>query len=168
MKQMKAKITADSESASGINYWIVKGKPSQNDFDRFLLPGSTGRWYTRRLPRLCEPGDRLIFWRGTPALEVVGLGEFVGVVIEHRKEDGKTIFEVKYLTDVLPNPIGIAQLRQDAVLGSASFLKSGPAGTVFPLTRQQGTRLYNQVSHQNPKVRGVWPESARAGTGSPR
>ena len=39
--------------------------------------------------------------------------------------------------------IGIEALRSDAVVNSASFLKSGPSSTLYPLTEAQGARLSN-------------------------
>jgi hypothetical protein len=63
--------------------------------------------------------------------------------------DGKLRhFSVKYLSNLIDGPT-IATLRDDLVLRSASFLKSGPAGTVFPLTEEQGMRIFQLLAASN-------------------
>lgn len=139
------------------NYWIVKGKPKRNDFAAWLKPSTTNYWITKKPPKAWGHGDRLFFWHSSPKLEVIGLGEFLEELAEPTR-DGFTRFQVRYLSGMLPKPIGIEVLRGDPVLGSASFLKSGPAGTVFPITLDQGARLYQLVCDQDPSLRKVWPD----------
>lgn len=140
-----------------MKYWVVKGRPGENDFARMLRPKATDRWRTRRPPKDWTRGDRLFFWKGTPAREVVGLGEFARVVrpASHERD---CVFVVRYSSRLLESPVGINQLRRDRILHPASFLKPGPSGTVFPLTGDQGEHLYRLASQRNPAVRGVWPE----------
>jgi len=140
-----------------MNYWIVKGRPSENDFEDWLHPGRRDKWHTAAPPKSWEPGDRLFFWKAAPDLCVVGVGELVAA--HHRQPRGKdTWFSVKYLTPMFERPIDIGALRADSILRSASFLKAGPAGTLFPLTPKQGQRLYQLVCRRNPFVREVWAE----------
>jgi 5-methylcytosine-specific restriction endonuclease McrA len=140
-----------------MNYWVVKGRPSENDFDRWLRPERRDRWHTATPPRGWHVGDRLFFWKAAPSLEVVGLGELVG--IGRRQPRGTdTWFSVKYLGPILRHPVGIRSLRIDTVLRGASFLKAGPSGTLFALTPKQGHRLYNLMCRNNSFVRDVWNE----------
>ena len=143
------------------NYWVVKGRPSRNDFEGWLKPGRRDVWGTRRPPTAWANGDRLFFWRSAPSLEVVGLGEFLGLALPDPRFND-TRFGVKYLCPILSRPITMEQLRSNRVLKDASFLKAGPSGTVFRLTPEQGRRLYQIVCRQNPFVQDLWPDM-RAG-----
>jgi hypothetical protein len=137
------------------SFWIVKGRPSRNDFEGSLKVGVHERWYTRRPPTNWSKGDRLFFWRAAPTLDVAGLGEFLGVAPGTTRA-GESIFEVRHLTPLLDKPVGIEKLRSDPLLRVASFLKSGPSGTMFPLTAKQGRRLYELVCRQNPVALDLW------------
>jgi hypothetical protein len=145
-----------------MNYWVIKGRPTENDFDRFLKPGQLHCWYTGRPPKHWSEGDRLFFWRGAPACEVIALGEFRGLTGEVA-DDGKPLFEVRYQTSVLSRPVGIQSLRADDVVGSASFLKRGPSGTVFPLSTRQAARIYRMVRSRNRDTNHVWPDLLKVG-----
>jgi predicted HNH restriction endonuclease len=63
---------------------------------------------------------------------------------------------VRYLTSLLDREITMAQLRADKVVQSASFLKSGPAVTVFPVTVEQGERIVQHVYLWNRGTRTTW------------
>ena len=140
-----------------INYWVVKGRPSQNDFEAFLKPGELDRWYTGRPPKRWSEGDRVFFWRGSPACEIVGLGEFCGLTGEV-DDQGKHTFEVRYETSVLRTPIAAEMLKADPLVGTASFLKSGPSGTVFPISMEQARRMYEVVGDANRDAKHVWSD----------
>lgn len=148
---------ASSPTSTDTSYWVIKGRPSLNDFERVLKPGGYETWRTARPPAAWSKGDRLFFWRSGPALDLVGLGEFLGVR-PRKARTGESLFDVKYLTAMFANPVGIDQLRSDRSLRDVSFLKAGPAGTVFPLTPEQGRRLYHLVGRRNSIAEGVWPD----------
>jgi 5-methylcytosine-specific restriction endonuclease McrA len=140
-----------------MNYWVVKGRPAENDFESWLRPKRRDRWRTASPPSTWAPGDRLFFWKSAPELCVVGLGELVAP--GRRQPRGvDTWFSVQYLSPSLSRPVGIAALRSDRVVRSASFLKAGPAGTVFPLTSVQGRRLFALVRRHNHFVADVWAD----------
>jgi len=143
------------------NYWVIKGRPSINDFERWLKPGRPDEWGTKRPPRKWTKGDRLFFWRTSPLLDIVGLGEFRGLQPPSSKYDD-TRFGVRYLCPMLCRSVGIEVLRSNRILNGASFLKAGPSGTVFPLTPPQGQHLYQIICRQNPFVEEVWPDVLKA------
>jgi hypothetical protein len=127
--------------------WIIKGRPSINDLALMLLPGKKEEWITRKPPRTWAAGDLAFMWKGAPALCVLGLAEIVS--IRPPDANGDSWFTLRYTTGPLQHPLGIEQLRADRILGDASFLKSGAAGTVFALSADQATHLMNLVRHAN-------------------
>jgi hypothetical protein len=132
-----------SSSLKRVAYWVIKAKPDRNDFARFPLRGNRGRWYVTRPPRAWKPGDTLFIWAGAPMLRVIGLARLARPDDGH---DGKLhYFRVDYLSNLLEGPT-IAQLRRDPVVRAASFLKSGPSGTVFPLSEPQGSRIFQLLA----------------------
>jgi ASCH domain len=127
--------------------WIIKGRPAINDLALMLAPGRKERWITRKPPRTWAAGDLAFMWKGAPALCVLGLAEIVSV--RAPDANGDSWFTLRYTTGPLENPLRIEQLRADRVLGDASFLKAGAAGTVFALTPTQATRLMELVRGAN-------------------
>mgnify|MGYP001566098420 FL=1 len=113
-----------------------------------LRAGTRGRWVTRRPPKAWLEGDLVFIWNAAPALAICGVAEVVS--IEARDRTGDTHFWLRYLTGYLAAPVGLKQLRGDRVVKNASFLKSGPAGTAFPLTKPQALRLAALVARANP------------------
>jgi hypothetical protein len=93
--------------------------------------------------------DSLIFWDSAPHLRICALGKlnktFIGI-----DKDGYTEYEVIYLTKYLDNPVTIAELRNIPIVNEASFLKAGPATSVFPLTDEQSQILLNIILERNP------------------
>ncbi len=130
--------------------WVVKGKPSRNDLSEMLQPGRLEDWRTRKPPRAWVLGDYVLFWKSAPALCLIGAGEIVAFPGTNR--DGDTKFTLRYLTSPLPTPVSIERLRSDPVVGDASFLKAGPAGTVFPLSNRQAARVAALVLRSNPAL----------------
>ncbi|MBV9401404.1 MAG: DUF3883 domain-containing protein [Bryobacterales bacterium] len=120
------------------NYWIIKARPERNDFTRFPLRGKLGRWYTARPPKTWLAGDTLFIWAGSPKLRVIGWAHLVKP--EAGFEDNAYYFGIEYDSNLIEGPT-INDLRRDPLLRTASFLKSGPSGTVFPLTAGQGARM---------------------------
>lgn len=127
--------------------WIIKGRPSINDLALMLVPGKEERWVTRKPPRTWAAGDLAFMWKGAPALCVLGLAEIVS--IRPPDANGDSSFTLRYTTGPLQHPLGIELLRADRILGDASFLKSGAAGTVFALSADQAIRLMNLVRAAN-------------------
>jgi hypothetical protein len=149
--------------------WIVKGRPSINDLSHMLSPGRKERWVTRKPPSAWAAGDRAFMWKGAPSLCVLGLAEIVNV--RPRDANGDSWFTLRYTTGPLENPIGIEQLRRDPILGDATFLKAGAAGTVFALTPPQASRLEKLIASANPvgaTPQRDAPERRRPGHVAPR
>lgn len=142
--------------------WVVKGQPGRNDFARMLRPGRTGNWETARLPRTLERGQRIFFWSSSPVLQVVGLGEVASPRVSGGRA-GKRLFGVRYLTEILDQPLGQRLLRDVSEIRTASFLKAGASGTLFPLTQEQSDALLSVLTVFNPGVAGIWQPSAGRG-----
>lgn len=142
---------------AAVNYWVVRGDPTQNnDFD-FMMPGRSGRWRTKKPPRGWSSGDRLLFWASAPRLQLFGLGEFRGETGD-RTRNGEVLYSVRYLTPVAEQPLGIAELRADPVLTDAIFLKRGPSTSVVRLSVEEGEHLYRLLTTRNPSFKGIWPD----------
>jgi hypothetical protein len=86
----------------------------------------------------------------------VGLAEITKTHIG--VDDGETEFEVKYRTRALKSQPTIRELRRIPILNQASFLKSGPASTVFPLSSEQAELLLRRIYAKNPELDVVWPD----------
>lgn len=141
-------------------YWVVKGRPDRNGFESWLAPGAEDRWITASPPREWQPRDRLFFWEAAPATRIVGLGELTGVPARPARRGIEVNFGVRYLTSHLRQPVHLTEAREDPDLSDASFLKSGPAGTLFPLSYDQAQALLRLVADRNPEVTSVWPDLA--------
>jgi len=109
------------------------------------------------LPKELASHDRLFIWQSSPAKKLVALAELKGIH-DRKDRNGRTLFDIVYLTPLLEDQISIAELRQFPSISNASFLKSGPFATVFPLTNEQGETLFRIVAMRNPDVWGVWPD----------
>jgi predicted RNA-binding protein with PUA-like domain len=141
-----------------MRFWIIKGNPARNDLDAMLVPGQLEPWVTRKPPSDWAEGDGVFFWKSAPALRLVGLGRIESV--RPRNESGDTWFDLRYLTAPLEAPLSIADLRADPVVGDASFLKAGAAGTVFPLTDAQARHLLHRLTATNPTLRDfAWDDA---------
>jgi hypothetical protein len=138
-----------------MNYWVLKGQPS-NNFESELRPGRLSRWHTKKPPAKWEVSDRLICWEGAPKLWVVGLAELVNPLV--RKEEGETLFQVKYLTRVLASRPTITELRLVPIVQEAAFLKAGPAGTVHRISDDQAKLLVRLIYARNPGLPIVWAD----------
>lgn len=130
--------------------WVVKGKPSRNDFARNVRPGATERWVTRRAPRDWSAGDAVFLWKGAPASCVIAFAEIVA--IEKPRQSGDTFFTLRYTSAIFPNPLDIAFLRSESTFAGASFLKAGAAGTVFAISREHADRLEFLAFAKNPAL----------------
>jgi hypothetical protein len=91
---------------------------------------------------------------------MVGLGRLKKVHVPNKRDE--TWFDLVYLTAYLETPLTIEGLRADPVVGDASFLKAGAAGTVFPLTKAEAARLLRLARQENSTLRGfAWGASGR-------
>jgi hypothetical protein len=70
----------------------------------------------------------------------------------------KVQFAVKYLTKRIEVVIEQNELRSLPALKEASFLKAGPAGTVFPLDYKMAALMYNLLIQRNPELAKIWPD----------
>jgi hypothetical protein len=80
--------------------------------------------------------------------------------LPQRKRDGEFLFGVQYLTRYIRLSPTISELKQDPVIQSASFIKSGAAGTIFPIDDRQAHRLFALLARENPDVNSLWPDLA--------
>lgn len=130
--------------------WVVKARPDQNDLVR-LLSKKQERWHKKRPPKAWLSGDLVFVWHASPVLAICGLAELGE--IEAPDRDGETHFTLRSLTSYVEAPLSVSTLRGEKVLRSASFLKAGPAGTVFPLSSAQSARLLSMLGQQNPGMK---------------
>lgn len=135
--------------SAGINFWVIKARPDRNDFTKFPSRGRTGRWYTARLPKNWSLGDLLFVWAASPHRRIIGVAELTEP--NDGYEQGSWRFRVRYLSNPFEGPT-IDELRRLAIFRDASFLKSGPAGTVYPLTQRQGLTLQTITDSFSPSV----------------
>jgi hypothetical protein len=138
-----------------MRYWVVKGNPIRNDFDEYLVPGKKDRWETKKPPKDWLPNDRLFFWKSSPSKCLIGLGTLDKIL--SKDKNGFTFFDLTYLTYPFKNPIFIDELRKEDVLKDVSFLKSGPSGTVFPITETQAKRMYEVILNKN-NINNLWDD----------
>jgi hypothetical protein len=138
-----------------VNYWLVRGSPSKNDFAQMFVAGRRDRWHTKQPPGDWRRGDRLVFWASSPQREIVALGEFRGVTREFT-EDDELIYRVTYQTPLLGSCPHLTELRQEAPLANAIFLKRGPATSVVRLSLAEGEHIYRLVCNRNPTLPLVW------------
>jgi hypothetical protein len=97
-------------------------------------------------------------WATAPDLRVEGLAEAVDSAAVWDPEGKRWQYELRYLTGALKTPIGIDQCKQVPALKSASFLKSGPMGTFYPLEPEQAAALFAEVRSRNSGLRRLWTE----------
>lgn len=142
-------------------YWIAKARPRRAPSAEDMGDGVLDIWDTAKPPESAAPGDRLFFYAGSPSSRVIGLGVLLGWRSELNAA-GRHLFDVQYLSDRLAGGPRLPELRADLVLGSASFVKSGPSATLYPLTEEQGRRLFEVVAQLVPSVTSVWPDLAGA------
>lgn len=138
-----------------MNYWVLKGRRNRNVWDDMLGPGNTDVWETKRPPSSWQTADRLFCWESSPKLRVVGLAELSNPRLRIDKT-GSTHFTVTYLSNALASKPTINELRAIPVIGSASFLKSGPARCVQALPHEQAELLVRLIHYRNPELNVVW------------
>lgn len=120
-----------------------------------LHPGHTEVWHTARPPSTWQGSDRLLCWESSPGLRLVGLAELSNAHIDV-SANGETLFEVKYLTHILQSTPTIDELRKIPIVEEASFLKSGPATTVQPVSDEQAKVLIRLIHARNLELEPVW------------
>jgi predicted HNH restriction endonuclease len=140
-----------------MRYWVIKGKPSENDFAEILVPERHDTWHSGQPRKAWARGDRLFFWESSPAKRLVGLG-IIERIRNEKDEVGRSLFDVKYLTSQFDSPLSIEELREQFAEDLPSFLKRDVAGTVFTLTTEQGEHLYRLVMISNPEWRSTWAD----------
>ncbi|KAF0139901.1 MAG: HNH endonuclease family protein [Stygiobacter sp.] len=131
-----------------MKYWIIKGSPYWNDWHSMLVPNKTDIWFTHRPPKNWCVNDTLIFWDSAPRLRICAIGKLNKTFVKVNTE-GNTEYEVIYLTKYLNSPVTISELRKISVVREASFLKAGPATSVFPITNEQGQIILDILVERN-------------------
>jgi predicted RNA-binding protein with PUA-like domain len=156
----------ESSGASGgerrVRYWVMKGNPSNYDWEKNLVINRVEDWHADKVPEELKAGDRVFFWESGSKKRIVALGSVEDPFV---KEDanGDVEFDVRYLTSLLRWMPDIALLRNIAELGGASFLKAGVHGTVYPLSDAEATArrllrettksvitIANEIGYSNP------------------
>ena len=123
-----------------MEYWVMKAKRPAAIVAEWVQQGGTDTWWTKRRPVRLKRHDRLFVWKGGASPFLIGIGECLSVRQE-RNRAGKYTFRVRYLTDAFEPKLTIEVLRRDPILKKESFLKVGPAGTLFPLSHEKGRHV---------------------------
>jgi hypothetical protein len=135
--------------------WVIKSRSPEDELSKAIAIGNKEPWPTMRPPKDWSIGDHLFIWAGSPTLRVVGLGILDNIRSKRSKRD-ETWFDVAYTTNYFRRSPRIKELRKDPILGKTSFLKQGPAGTVFPLTDKQADKLLQVISKFDPDIQLSW------------
>jgi len=126
-----------------MNYWILKTKKSLNDpFTDWIKPGYEEEWYTQKsIPSDFSKGDVGFIWESAPACRLIACGTITNPFL--KDSDDGNIFIVRSSTGVIEGLPNIETLRELTIFKKKlpAFLKKGAAGTIFPLTPEQGEYL---------------------------
>lgn len=156
-KPQKYPLPRVTESDGVPSYWVMKGNPRENQWNLILIPGEEATWHTGKPPRSWTKGDRIFCWESSPARRMVGFAELINPNEGHDK-NGHRLFQIRYLSSPLDYQVTIDDLRLKEELKECSFLKSGAAGTVFPITRDQATVIYQLIFQQCEVKQNIWPD----------
>ena len=149
-----------------MKFWILKGHkkswyspkkpPSDEQFfeSNFFTDGHIEDWHTDKpIPKGFAEGDGAFIWLSAPKRKVIAIGEIGGI---GQREVKTTRFDVINIGTYFKNQIGIDLLRTIPVFESASFLKPGAAGTIFPLTDEQAAELVRLIEVANLSIGLPW------------
>ncbi len=148
-----------------VRYWIAKARPEINTLSSLVRRGG-GDWWWSRATWDARPGDRVFLWSSSPRLRVEGLAEAVQAT--PWRDGDRWRYRLKYVSRLLPDPVGIEELRALRVFGQAKFLMPARMGTFHPVTPREARALYRLLVARNPFLAGQWKELGGAGARSPR
>jgi hypothetical protein len=122
-----------------------------------LRPRQVQTWRTARLPRDIAEGDRVLFWESAPHLHVVGIGE-VGSWERDKDVFGNAHFWLVYQSPYINDGPTADELRKEPLFANASFLKTGPAVTLYSLTDEQAGWMAQRLAQLDESVLQAWPD----------
>jgi len=126
-----------------MNYWLIKANPRKNiPLSELFRPGTKDRWHSAIIPKQFQKDDPLVFWQSGTNQHVIAFGKVANPLVEVIDPYYK-IFEVLNETPIIEGLPNIESLRKNPLFSGAYFLKAGPAGTIFPLTKEQGEFLWS-------------------------
>jgi len=156
-KPQSPKKVIQKSNPSEPSYWVIKGNPRQNNWSEMLIPGNKSTWHSARAPKHWAVGDRIFCWESTPSLRMVGLAEITNTN-KGRDKHGDLLFEIKYLTTPFDYQPTMAELRSADELKGCSFLKVGPATTVFPIKKMEAEVIYQLIFDKSEAKQDIWPD----------
>ena len=145
------------KSSENCSYWVIKGNPRMNNWGDMLAPGSQSTWRTARPPKNWKKGDRIFCWESTPSLCMIGFAEIANLN-KGRDEYDDYLFDVRYLSTPLDYKPSLSELRSIEDLSQCTFLKVGPATTVFPITYDQASIIYQLIFQKSHIKQNIWPD----------
>jgi 5-methylcytosine-specific restriction endonuclease McrA len=148
-----------------IQYWVAKARPENNKLSSLVRRGG-GHWWWSRARWNASPGDRVFLWSSSPRLRVEGLAEADRAT--PWRDGGRWRYRLKYVSRLLPDPVGIEELRPLRVFRQAEFLMPARMGTFYPATPREARALYRLLLARNPFLVGQWKELDGAGSRTPR
>jgi predicted RNA-binding protein with PUA-like domain len=110
-------------------YWLVKSEPDTYSWDQFVRDGRTDwtgvRNNAARLHlKAMRPGDEVLYYHSNEGKAVVGVARVTKAAFPDTTAD-ETGWVAVELTPVapLPKPIGLAQIKADAVLQKMELVR---------------------------------------------
>jgi predicted RNA-binding protein with PUA-like domain len=110
-------------------YWLVKSEPDTYSWDQFVRDGHTDwtgvRNNAARLHlKAMRPGDEVLYYHSNEGKAVVGVARVTKAAFPDTTAD-ETGWVAVELTPVapLPKPIGLAQIKADAVLQKMELVR---------------------------------------------
>jgi predicted RNA-binding protein with PUA-like domain len=158
-----ARRTTGGTGPTHVRYWVFLADPADYGWDDLVADGET-RWdgirnaQARRHLQSCRQGDVLLVYHTAPDKALVGTAR----VVEAGGDDGADGGVAIAAITPLQRRLGLAEIREDAVLSAASFVRM-PRVAVHPLSEQEWDRIM-MLSGTDPGTAGnVDP----AGAGGP-
>ena len=114
-----------------MNYWLVKSEPFKYSWDQFVKDKKTywdgvRNYAARNNMRAMAKGDKVLFYHSNEGLAIVGIAE----VIKEAYQDPTTedtnwvVVEIKPFK-ALPNPVTLAEIKQDGRLNEMQLVRLG-------------------------------------------
>lgn len=127
-----------------MKYWLLKTNPKNKPFEDWIRPGATAIWETdKKIRGDFAKNDKVAIWQSGSGRYVMATGYVKNRALKD-KSNGTHRFEITSTTGVVKSGLDIHALRKLPLFKDAAFLKSGPSGTIYTITNEQGEYLFRQ------------------------
>jgi predicted RNA-binding protein with PUA-like domain len=114
-----------------MNYWLVKSEPFKYSWDQFVTDGQTHwdgvrNYGARNNLKAMAKGDKVLFYHSNEGLAIVGIAEVVTEAYQDPTTDDTNwvVVDLKPYK-ALPNPVTLAQLKQDKAFENMDLVRLG-------------------------------------------